>query len=219
MENPPSVFPAASGSQVSPKTKIRVSTFPTSMSCHTRMYSEKVSRRLALRMSRTVLSAPSGMRLLDFLIMAPRQVNDEPEILCYTIRPFCPTGEGRPPQPRSGPGWQRSPEEDDERLHRAFPCYRVASADFVRSPIDSFLRCADRALRDLVAVGAGPGARTVVLHRVGPAGSWTSGCRNGVDGGERKRESQGNLGQHGHSPRMEARGDFVGRFGIVCARR
>jgi hypothetical protein len=92
-------------------------------------------------------------------------------------------------------------------------------ADFVRSSIDSFLRCADRALRDLVAVGAGPGARTVVLHRVGPAGSWTSGCRNGVDGGERKRESQGNLGQHGHSPRMEARGEFVGRFGIVCARR
>jgi hypothetical protein len=78
---------------------------------------------------------------------------------------------------------------------------------------DPFLRCADRALRDLVAVRAAPGARAVVLHRVGPAGSWTSGRRNGVDGGERERERQSNLGQHDHSPRVEARSDFVGRCG------
>jgi hypothetical protein len=75
----------------------------------------------------------------------------------------------------------------------------------VHLPIGPFLRCADRALRDLVAVGASPGARAVVLHRVGPAGPGSSGRRNGIDGGERERESQSNLGQHGHSPRVEAR--------------
>jgi hypothetical protein len=85
--------------------------------------------------------------------------------------------------------------------------------------IGRFLRCADRALRDLVAVGASPGARAVVLHRVGPAGPGSSGRRNGIDGGERKRESQSNLGQHGHSPRVEARSDFVGRYGGSSSQR
>ena len=42
-------------------------------------------------MSRTVFSALSGTRLLDCLIVAPRQGYDEPEILSYAIRPFCPT--------------------------------------------------------------------------------------------------------------------------------
>jgi hypothetical protein len=63
-------------------------------------------------------------------------------------------------------------------------------------------------LRDLVAVGASPGARAVVLHRAVPAGSGTSRRRNGVADGERERESQRNLGQHGHSPRVEARSSF-----------
>jgi hypothetical protein len=67
----------------------------------------------------------------------------------------------------------------------------------------------DRALRELVAVGASPSARAVVLWRAVPAGSGTSRRRNGVDGGERERESQSDLG-HGRSPRVEARSGFCG---------
>jgi hypothetical protein len=74
------------------------------------------------------------------------------------------------------------------------------------------LRCCrtDRALRELVAVRASPGARAVVLHRAVPAGSRTSRRRNDVDDGERKREGQSNLAQHGHSPQVEARSGFCG---------
>jgi hypothetical protein len=74
------------------------------------------------------------------------------------------------------------------------------------------LRCCrtDRALRELVAVRASPGARAVVLHRGVPAGSRTSRRRNDVDDGERKREGQSNLAQHGHSPQVEARSGFCG---------
>ena len=57
-------------------------------------------------------------------------------------------------------------------------------------------------LRDLVAIGTSPGARAVVLHRVGPASSGISRRRNGVDDSKREGESQSNLGQHGHSPRV-----------------
>ena len=46
---------------------------------------------MALRISRTVFSALSGTRLLACLIVAPQQGYDEPEILSYAIRPFCPT--------------------------------------------------------------------------------------------------------------------------------
>ena len=48
-------------------------------------------RRVFLRMSRTVFSALSGMRLLACLIVAPRWGYDEPKILSYAISPFCPT--------------------------------------------------------------------------------------------------------------------------------
>jgi hypothetical protein len=87
--------------------------------------------------------------------------------------------------------WAIQSHQDDEGLHLAFPILRRCSAE--------------PALRDLVAVGASPGARAVVLHRVGPAGSGISGRRNGVDDGKRESESQSNFGQHGHSPRIEAR--------------
>src|SRR6266481_3646461 len=48
-------------------------------------------RRVARRISRTVFSALSGTRLLACLIVAPQQGYDEPGILSYAIRPFCPT--------------------------------------------------------------------------------------------------------------------------------
>src|SRR5437588_13086318 len=48
-------------------------------------------RRVARRISRTVFSALSGMRLLACLIVAPQQGYDEPGIVSYAIRPFCPT--------------------------------------------------------------------------------------------------------------------------------
>ena len=48
-------------------------------------------RRVARRITRTVFSALSGMRLLACLIVAPRQGYDEPGFPSYTIRPFCPT--------------------------------------------------------------------------------------------------------------------------------
>src|SRR3954469_11973643 len=48
-------------------------------------------RRVFLRMSQTVFSALSGMRLLACLIVAPRWGYDEPKILSYAISPFCPT--------------------------------------------------------------------------------------------------------------------------------
>src|SRR5262245_45712364 len=48
-------------------------------------------RRLALRISRTVFSALSGMRLLDCLIVAPQRDYDEPAILSYAISSLCPT--------------------------------------------------------------------------------------------------------------------------------
>ena len=67
-----------------------------------------------------------------------------------------------------------------------------------------------RTLSDLVAVGAGPSARAVVLHRAVPAGSRTSRCWNDVDDGERKREGQSNPAQHGHSPQVEAGSGFCG---------
>src|SRR5215831_10144562 len=49
-------------------------------------------RRVALRISRTVFSALSGMRLLACLIVAPQRGYDEPAILSYAISSFCPTG-------------------------------------------------------------------------------------------------------------------------------
>ena len=52
-------------------------------------FSAERCRRVALRMSRTVFSALSGMRLLDRLIVAPCQVNDEPEILPSSTHPIC----------------------------------------------------------------------------------------------------------------------------------
>src|SRR5215467_13846646 len=48
-------------------------------------------RRVALRISRTVFSALSGMRLLACLIVAPQRGYDEPAILSYAISSFCPT--------------------------------------------------------------------------------------------------------------------------------
>src|SRR5438477_4854581 len=48
-------------------------------------------RRVARRISRTVFSALSGMRLLACLIVAPQQGYDEPGILSYAIKPLCPT--------------------------------------------------------------------------------------------------------------------------------
>ena len=68
----------------------------------------------------------------------------------------------------------------------------------------------DRALRELVAVRASPGARAVVLHRAVPAGSRTSRRWYDVNDGERKREGQSNLAQHDHSPQVEARSGFCG---------
>ena len=61
-----------------------------------------------------------------------------------------------------------------------------------------------------VAVGADRGARAIVLKRAGPAGRRTGRRRNGLDDGERKRESQSDPGQHGHSPRVEAGSGFCG---------
>jgi hypothetical protein len=55
------------------------------------LLTQRGSRRVALRISRTVFSALSGTRLLACLIVAPRQGYDEPGFLSYTIRPFCPT--------------------------------------------------------------------------------------------------------------------------------
>src|SRR6516165_1079639 len=46
---------------------------------------------MALRISRTVFSALSGMRLLACLIVAPQRGYDEPAILSYAISSFCPT--------------------------------------------------------------------------------------------------------------------------------
>src|SRR5262245_12013782 len=48
-------------------------------------------RRVALRISRTVFSALSGMRLFACLIVAPQWGYDEPAILSYAISSFCPT--------------------------------------------------------------------------------------------------------------------------------
>src|SRR5215831_18899297 len=48
-------------------------------------------RRVALRISRTVFSALSGMRLLACLIVAPQRGYDEPAILPYAISSICPT--------------------------------------------------------------------------------------------------------------------------------
>src|SRR5262249_743468 len=48
-------------------------------------------RRVALRISPTVFSALSGMRLLACLIVAPQRGYDEPAILSYAISSFCPT--------------------------------------------------------------------------------------------------------------------------------
>ena len=78
---------------------------------------------------------------------------------------------------------------------------------------------ADCALRDLVAVGASPGARAVVLDHAVPAGCGISRCRNGVDDGERERESQSNLGQHGHSPRVEAGNGLRNEVIVECGKR
>ena len=52
-------------------------------------YAEPVLGKLPVR--RTVFSALSGTRLLACLIVAPQQGYDEPGILSYAIRPFCPT--------------------------------------------------------------------------------------------------------------------------------
>src|SRR3974377_1971222 len=52
--------------------------------------SAECCRRVALRISRTVFSALSGMRLLACLIVAPQQGYDEPGIVSYAIRSFCP---------------------------------------------------------------------------------------------------------------------------------
>src|SRR5262249_14123819 len=46
---------------------------------------------VALRISRTVFSALSGMPLLACLIVAPQRGYDEPAILSYAISSFCPT--------------------------------------------------------------------------------------------------------------------------------
>jgi len=51
----------------------------------------KRCRRVALRISRTVFSALSGMRLLACLIVAPQRDYDEPAILSYAISSLCPT--------------------------------------------------------------------------------------------------------------------------------
>src|SRR6516165_12295570 len=54
---------------------------------------------MALRISRTVFSALSGMRLLACLIVAPQRGYDEPAILSYAISSFCPTSaDGLQPQ-------------------------------------------------------------------------------------------------------------------------
>src|SRR6266566_3969191 len=58
-------------------------------------------RRVARRISRTVFSALSGTRLLACLIVAPQQGYDEPGILSYAIRPFCPTSADGLQNPRN----------------------------------------------------------------------------------------------------------------------
>src|SRR3974377_1426362 len=61
-------------------------------------------RRGALRISRPVFSALSGMRLLACLIVAPQQGYDEPGIVSYAIRPFCPiSADGLHPHTLDGP--------------------------------------------------------------------------------------------------------------------
>src|SRR5215467_2092787 len=77
-------------------------------------------RRVALRISRTVFSALSGIRLLACLIVAPRQGYDEPGFLSYAIRSFYPT---------SADGLHRSqPIADDPRALFTIlrPCFREA---------------------------------------------------------------------------------------------
>src|SRR6516225_1069771 len=53
--------------------------------------SAECCRRVALRISRTVFSALSGMRLFACLIVAPQRGYDAPAILSYAISSFCPT--------------------------------------------------------------------------------------------------------------------------------
>lgn len=89
---------------------------------------------------------------------------------------------------------------------------RFALSGMMAGSRPAIIRCcsACRILSDLVAVGTGPGARAVVLHRAVPARSGTSRRRNGGADGERERESQSDLAQHGHSPCVEARSGFYG---------
>src|SRR5205807_10585333 len=58
---------------------------------HERIFSSaEWRRRVARRISRTVFSALSGMRLLACLIVAPQQGYDEPGILSYASRAVSP---------------------------------------------------------------------------------------------------------------------------------
>jgi hypothetical protein len=59
-----------------------------------------------------------------------------------------------------------------------------------------------------VTIGTNGGAGAVVLKRAGPAGPGTGRRRYDLDNGERERESQNSLDQHGHSPDVEARSSF-----------
>src|SRR5215831_2878983 len=73
-------------------------------------------RRVALRISRTVFSALSGMRLLACLIVAPQRGHDEPAILSYAITSFCPTSADGLHCPTSADGLQRR-ERAADPLH------------------------------------------------------------------------------------------------------
>src|SRR3974390_1570193 len=93
-QNPSICLAIADGEQLIPSLRqsSAMLTSPRRPSSTMRIFSSaECCRRVALRISRTVFSALSGMRLLACLIVAPQQGYDEPKILSYAISPFCPT--------------------------------------------------------------------------------------------------------------------------------
>ena len=74
-------------------------------------------------------------------------------------------------------------------------------ADSLPAIIRSLHRAALQiAMRVSVAVGASPGARTVVLHGAVPAGFRTSRCWDAVADRKGKGDGQNDFGQHVPSP-------------------
>src|SRR6201981_3645142 len=79
--------------------------------------SAELCRRVALRISRTVFSALSGMRLLACLIVAPQRGYDEPAILSYAISSFCPT---------SADGLHDVPCHEEDKWKKCYDLQRAA---------------------------------------------------------------------------------------------